>query len=148
MASERDGLSFCCLAQPSLFLWCRDRERKKTRSFSMRMARPYITALFLRRENEHKRLMAMFTVDHEIGIKRQHRILIVNFGHPYDTRVGERHWPISIFLMQLAQGGNVLIDAERNPEGTIFKKVEQSMLCAGKPGEQVHCFRQNRFTHE
>jgi len=101
----------------------------------MRMARPYITALFLRRENEHKRLMAMFTVDHEIGIKRQHRILIVNFGHPYNTRVGERHWLISIFLMQLAKGGNLLIDAERDSKRTVFKKSEQSILSSGKPGE-------------
>ena len=92
--------------------------------------------------------MAMFTVDHEIGIERQHRILIVNFGHPHDTRIGERHWPISIFLMQLAEGGNVLIDAERDPERTIFKKPEQSILSSGEPGEQMHRFRQNRFTHE
>ncbi len=106
------------------------------------------TALFLRGEKECKRLVAMFTVDHEIGIERQHGILIVNFGHPYNTRVGERHWPISILLMQLAKGGNVLIDAEPDPERTIFKKSEQSILSAGKPGEQVHRFRQNRFTHE
>jgi hypothetical protein len=33
--------------------------------------------------------MAMFTVDHEIGIERQHGILIVNFGHPHNTRIGE-----------------------------------------------------------
>jgi len=85
--------------------------------------------------------MAMFTVDHEIGIERQHGILIVNFGHAYNTRVGERHWPISIFLMQFAEGGNVLIDAERNPERTIFKKSEQSILSSRKSGEQMHRFR-------
>jgi hypothetical protein len=66
--------------------------------------------------------MAMFTVDHEVGNERQHGILIVNFGHPYNTRVGERHWPISTFLMQLAKGGNVLIDAERNPERAPFSR--------------------------
>lgn len=92
--------------------------------------------------------MAMFTVDHEIGIERQHRILIVNFGHPHNTGIGERHWLISIFLMQFAKGGGVLIDAERDPERAIFKKSEQSILPAGKPGEQMHRFRQNRFTHE
>jgi hypothetical protein len=92
--------------------------------------------------------MAMFTVDHEIGIERQHGMLIVNFGHPHDTRIGERHWPISVFLMQFAKGRSVLIDAERDPERTIFKKSEQSILSAGKPGEQMHRFRQNRLTHE
>jgi hypothetical protein len=92
--------------------------------------------------------MAMFTVDHEIGIERQHRTLIVHFGHPHNTRIGERHWPISIFLMQFAKGGNVLIDPERDPKRAIFKKPEQSILSAGKPGEQMHRFRQNRFTHE
>ena len=86
--------------------------------------------------------------DHEIRIERQHYILIVNFGHPYNTRIGERHWPISIFLMQLAKGGNVPIDAERDPERTIFKKSEQSLLSSGKSGEQMHRFRQNRLTHE
>ena len=92
--------------------------------------------------------MAMFTVDHEIGIERQHRILIVNFSHPHNTRIGERHWPISIFLMQLAQGGNVLIDAERDSKRAIFKKSEQSILSPVKPGEQMHRFGQNRLTHE
>ena len=92
--------------------------------------------------------MAMFTVDHEIGIERQHGILTVNFGHPHNTRIGERHWPISIFLMQFAKGVNVLIDAERDPERTIFKKSEQSLLSSGKPGKQMHGFRQNRLTHE
>ena len=92
--------------------------------------------------------MAMFTVDHEIGIERQHRILIVNFRHPYNAGVGERHWLISIFLMQFAKGVDVLIDAERDPERTIFKKLEQSILSSGEPGEQMHRFRQNWFTHE
>jgi hypothetical protein len=106
------------------------------------------TALFVGGENETKRFMAMFTVDHEIGIEGQHSILIVNFRHPYNTRVGERHWPISIFPTQLAKRGNVLINAERDPEGTIFKKLEQSILSSGKAGEQMHRFRQNRFTDE
>ena len=33
---------------------------------------------------------------------------------------------ISIFLMQFAKGVNVLIDAERDPKRTIFKKAKQS----------------------
>ena len=98
-----------------------------------------LTALFAGGEKETKRFMAMFTVDHEIGIERQHGILIVNFRH---------HWPISIFLTQLAKRGNVLINAERDPEGTIFKKFEQSILSSGKAGEQMHHFCGNRFTHE
>jgi hypothetical protein len=49
--------------------------------------------------------MAMFTADDEIGIERQHGILIMNFGHPHNTHVGEWHWPISIFLVQLAKSG-------------------------------------------
>jgi hypothetical protein len=50
--------------------------------------------------------------------------------------------------MQFAKGVNVLIDVERDPERTIFKKPEQSILSSGEPGEQMHRFRQNRFTHE
>ncbi len=92
--------------------------------------------------------MAMLTVNDEIGIKRQHGVLIVNFGHPHNTRIGERHWLIAIFLMQLAKYRNVLIDAERNAESVILKKLEQSILSSGKPGEQMHRFGQNRLTHE
>lgn len=106
------------------------------------------TALFLRGEQQSQWLMAMFTIDHEIGIERQHGIEVVDFGHPYHTRIGERHWPISIFLMQFAKGGNVLLDPECDPERTVFKESEQSILSSGKLGEQMHRFRQNRFTHE
>ena len=84
--------------------------------------------------------MAMFTVHREIGIERQHGILVMDFGHPYNTCVSERHRLVSIFLMQLAKGGNVLIDAEHDPERTIFKKSEQCILSSGKPGEQMHRF--------
>jgi len=59
--------------------------------------------------------MAMFAIDREIGIERQHGILLVDFGHPHDARIGERHRSVPIFLMQLAQGGNVVLDAERDP---------------------------------
>jgi hypothetical protein len=51
--------------------------RNLGRSCSMRIAvRPLVefTALFLRGKKENKRLMAMFTVNHEIGIERQHGI--------------------------------------------------------------------------
>jgi hypothetical protein len=130
------------LAPTSLFSGAAIGSEKKTQSF-MLDARLYteFTVLFLHGEKQSKRLMAMFAVDHEIGIERQYGMLIVNFGHPYNTRVGERHWSISIFLMQLAKGGNMLIDAERDPKRTIFEEFEQSILASRKPGEQMHRFR-------
>ena len=64
----------------------------------------------------------------------------MDFGHPYIHASAERHRLVSIFLMQLAKGGNVLIDAEHDPERTIFKKPEQCILSSGKPGEQMHRF--------
>jgi hypothetical protein len=52
--------------------------------------------------------------------------LIVNFGHPHNTRIGERHWPISIFLMQFAKGGNALIDAERDPSAPFSRSPNKA----------------------
>src|SRR5215471_4147039 len=42
--------------------------------------------MHLPRENESKRLVAMFAIDHEVGIERQHGILIMIFGHQHTRR--------------------------------------------------------------
>jgi len=64
----------------------------------------------------------MFAIDHEIGIERQHGVQLVDLGHPHNTRIGKRHWSVPIFLVQLVQGGNVLIDVERDAERRIFEE--------------------------
>ena len=65
--------------------------------------------LVVRRVNERERDAAMFAIDREIGIERQYGVPLIDFGHPHDTCIGERHRSVPIFLMQLAQGGDVLV---------------------------------------
>ena len=52
----------------------------------------------------HEWNSAMFAIDREIGIERQYGVPLIDFGHPHDTRIGERHRPVPIFLMQLGAG--------------------------------------------
>jgi hypothetical protein len=52
----------------------------------------------------------------------------MDFGHPHNTCIGERHRPVPIFLMKLAQGGDMLADVKCDREGTIFEKAEQCIL--------------------
>ena len=40
----------------------------------------------------------MFAVDGEIGIERQHRLPLMELGHPHDAGIGKRDWPVPIFL--------------------------------------------------
>ena len=62
---------------------------------------------------------------------------LIDFGHPHDTRIGERHRSVPIFLMQLAQGGDVLVDVECDHERTIFEKPEQCIMRPGETREQI-----------
>ena len=80
----------------------------------------------------------MFAIDREIGIERQYGMPLIDFGHPHDTRIGERHRPVPIFLMQLAQGRDMLVDVECDCERTIFEKPEQCILRPGETREQMH----------
>jgi hypothetical protein len=50
--------------------------------------------------------------------------------------------------MQLAQGGDVLVDAERDHERTIFEKPEQCIMRPGETREQMHRLGEHRLTHE
>jgi hypothetical protein len=54
--------------------------------------------LSLQGVNECERNSTMFTIDREIGIERQYGVLLIDFGHPNDTRIGERHRSVPIFL--------------------------------------------------
>ena len=53
--------------------------------------------LVVRRVNERERDAAMFAIDREIGIERQYGVPLIDFGHPHNTRIGERHRPVPIF---------------------------------------------------
>src|SRR5271166_1791307 len=46
------------------------------------------------RVNERKRDFAMLAIHHEIGIERQHGVLVMNLGHPHDTCIRKRHRPV------------------------------------------------------
>jgi hypothetical protein len=74
--------------------------------------------------NEDERDATMFAVDNKIGIERPNGVLLVDFGHPHDTCISERHRSVSIFFMQLRQSANVFLDAERDPERAIFEKLK------------------------
>ena len=52
------------------------------------------------------------------------------------------------FLMQLAEGGNVLLDTERDLQGPILEKSKQCILPSRKPCQQVHRLSQHRFTDQ
>jgi len=104
--------------------------------------------LSVRRVNECERNSTMFAIDREIGIERQYGVSLIDFGHPNDTRIGERHRSVPIFLMQFAKSGDMLVDAERDPERAIFEKAEQRILCPREAREQMHRLGQHWFTHE
>ncbi len=55
--------------------------------------------LSFRRVNERERNAPVFAIDRKIGIKRQHGVLLVDLGHSHDTRIGQRHRSVPIFLM-------------------------------------------------
>ena len=78
--------------------------------------------------NEREWVTATFAIDREIGIERQHGVSLVDLGHPHDARIGERHRSVAIFLMQLEQGGDMLLDAKSDAERTIFEQSEQCIL--------------------
>ena len=50
--------------------------------------RSRLPRLPLRWVNEQERLPAVFAIDHEIGIERQHGVLLIDFGHPHDACIG------------------------------------------------------------
>ena len=64
-------------------------------------------------------------------------VSLIDLGHPHDTRIGERHRSVPIFQMQLAQRGDVLVDAQCDHERTIFKKPEQCIMGPGETGVQM-----------
>ena len=90
----------------------------------------------------------MFAIDREIGIECQNGVPLVDLSHPYDARIGERHRPIPIFLVQLKQGGEVLLDVEGDRKRTIFEKSKQCILRSREAREQMHRLGQYRLTNE
>jgi hypothetical protein len=49
---------------------------------------------------------------------------LVDLGHADDARIGERHWSVPIFLLQIAQGGQVFFNAECDLQRPIFEQPE------------------------
>ncbi len=92
----------------------------------------------LRWINEREWVAAMFPIDREIGIERQHNVLLVDLGHPHNARIGERHRSVAVFLMQLEQGGDMLLDAKGDAARTIFEQSEQCILRSREAREQMH----------
>jgi len=70
----------------------------------------------------------MFLIDREIGIECRDRMTLIDFGHAHDARIGERHWCVSIFPKQVAQGVDVLVDPERTSERTVLQEFEQCVV--------------------
>src|SRR6516165_1450760 len=68
-------------------------------------------------------------------------------SHPHDT-LGERHRPVLIFLVRLAQGGDILVDAECDRKRTISENPKQCIMRLGESREQMHRLSQCRLTHE
>src|SRR5947208_17063830 len=53
--------------------------------------RPYFSTL--------QSVTTMLTIDREIGVEREHGVLLVDFCHSHDAGIGERHRSVTIFLM-------------------------------------------------
>src|SRR5438105_5037151 len=98
--------------------------------------------------DQRQRRAAMFAIYRKIGIEREDGLSVVDFRHSHDAGVGNRHWPITIFLMQLAQCRDVLLDAEAESERALLQQPEKAILPCGKTGEQMHCFREHRLANE
>lgn len=78
--------------------------------------------------DDPKRCAAVLPADQEIRIQSQGGVPIMNFGHPYDAGIGERHRRVPIFLQQLAKLGEMLFDAKRNAECTVREEIEKNLL--------------------
>ena len=81
--------------------------------------------------DERKRGAAMLAIDRKIGIECQHSVPLIELGHSYDTGVGERHRPVTIFLMQTAQRRDMLLDPKGDLERTVFEQRGDSVLGFG-----------------
>ena len=79
---------------------------------------------------------AMIAIDREIGVECQDGVGYIDFSHPHNTGIGQRHRPVPIFLMQLAQGRDMFVDAKRDLQRTIFDEPKQRILCPGKACQQ------------
>jgi hypothetical protein len=90
----------------------------------------------------------MFAIDRKIRIERQNVMSFMDFGHPHDACISERHGPVPIFLMQFAQGWDVLLNAKCNLDRTIFQKSEQRIVRPGEVAEQIHRLGQYWFTDQ
>ena len=66
------------------------------------------SALGLRRVDERQRRPAMLSIDQEIGVERQDGMPIMDFRHPDDAGVGQRHRRVPVFLDQFAQRADML----------------------------------------
>src|SRR5579872_78906 len=90
----------------------------------------------------------MFSINREIGIERQDEMSIIVFRHADDARVGQRHRNVSIFVKQLAQFHDMLVDPKRDVERAIFDERQHGVLCLVKAREQEHRLREHRLTDE
>ncbi len=90
----------------------------------------------------------MLSIDQKIGIQCQDGMPIMDFSHSHNTCIGKRHRRVSIFLKQLAQRTDMVIDLKRDAERAILEELKQGVLRPRVPREQVHRLREHRFTYE
>src|SRR5258708_33930343 len=98
--------------------------------------------------DERKRHPAMFSIHCEIGIQRQDGMPFMALGHQHDASVSKRHRRVAIFLKQLAERTEMLLDPERNLERSIVEEFEQGGLSLGTTPGQMCGLREHRFTKE
>ena len=76
------------------------------------------------RMNESERNTAVLAIDSEIRIERQDRVALMDFGHAHHTRIGERHGPVPVFPMQLAQQRDMLLYLKADAKRTILEQTK------------------------
>ena len=104
--------------------------------------------LLCRREDERQRRSAMFSIDQEIGVQRQDGMPIMDFRHTNDACIGERHRRVPVFLQQLAQRADMLIDPECDAQRSMLDKLQDGNRRLWVTREQVHRFGEHRLTDE
>jgi hypothetical protein len=70
---------------------------------------------------------------------------MLKFGHPHQTRVGNRYRNVSITPNQLLNSESFFLDGKVNLQYARLNQLKHLLDTAVFPGEQMACFGQNPF---
>ena len=90
----------------------------------------------------------MLSIYQKVGIQRQNKMLIIDFRHTDDARIGQRHWNVTVFPEKLMQRIDMLVDPECQTKCAVRDESEQGVLRSGITREQIHRLGQHWFADE